>query len=73
MKVDLGKTEKLRFLIDTGAEISIVKGNSLLPGINYEPTDSVTIKGISDAMMRTEGIVSLKMFTLYHETTLYFM
>jgi hypothetical protein len=69
VRVDLGKTEKLKFLIDTGAEISIVRGNSMLPGINYEPTDGVTIKGVSDTMMRTEGIVLLKLCTLDYETT----
>jgi hypothetical protein len=31
--VDLGRTEKLRFLIDTGAKISIVKGARLRPEI----------------------------------------
>jgi hypothetical protein len=35
LRVDVGKTGKLKFLIDTGAEISIVKSNSMLPGINY--------------------------------------
>jgi hypothetical protein len=31
---DLSKAKKLKFLIDTGAEISIVKSTSLKPGSN---------------------------------------
>jgi len=67
--VDLGRTEKLRFLIDTGAEISIVRGARLKPEINYEPTEGIDVKGISNALLRTEGTVLLKLFTLTHETT----
>ena len=57
--VDQGKTEKLRFLIDTGAEISIIRGTSLKPGINFEPTNGINVKGIFDALSRTEGTVLL--------------
>ena len=66
--VDLGRTEKLRFLIDTGAEISIVRGNRLRPGFNYEPTKGINVKGISNSLLRTEGTVMLKLLTLTHET-----
>jgi len=67
--VDLGRTEMLRFFIDTGAEISIVRGARLRPEINYEPTEVFDVQGISNALLRTEGNVSLKLFTLRHETT----
>jgi len=53
--VDLGKTGKLRFLIDTGAEISIVRGTKLKPEVNFEPANGISVKGISDALLRTEG------------------
>ena len=67
--VDLSKTEKLKFLIDTGGEISIVKGASLNPGFNYEPTKGINVRGISNALLKTEGTVMLKIFTHTHETT----
>ena len=67
--VDLGRTEKLRFLIDTGAEISTVKGARLGSEINYEPNEGVNVKGISNALLRTEGTVLLKLFAATHETT----
>ena len=49
VRVPSSKTEKLQFLIDTGAEISIVKGKSLKTGTNYEPTKGINMKGMSNA------------------------
>ena len=65
--VDLGRTEKLKFLIDTGAEISVVRSNRLRPGFNYELTKG-NVKGISNALLRTEMLM-LKLFILPHEIT----
>jgi len=65
----LSKSEKLKFLIDTGAEISIGKGASLKPGFNYKPTKGINVRGISNAILKTEGTVILKIFTATHETT----
>jgi len=39
------------------------------PEINYEPTEGVNVKGISNALLRTEGTVLFKLFTFTHETT----
>ena len=69
MRVDLSKTEKLRFLIDTGAEISIVKSASLRPGFDHQPNNGINVKGIANTLLRTEGTVTLKLFTPTHETT----
>jgi hypothetical protein len=59
----------LKFLIDTGADISIVKSASLKPVFNYEPTKGINMKGISNALLRTEGTAALKLLTPTHETT----
>jgi hypothetical protein len=69
VRVNLGKTETLKFLTDTGAEISIVRSNRLRPEINYELSKGICVKGMSDALLRTDGIVLLKLFTTTHETT----
>ena len=58
MRVDLSKTEKLRFLIDTGAEISIVKSASLRPGFDHQPNNGINVKGIANTLLRTEGTVT---------------
>jgi hypothetical protein len=58
LQVDLVKTKELKLLIDTGAEISIVRGTRLRPGFDYEPTKSIDVKEISDVLFKTEGTVA---------------
>ena len=69
IRTDSSETGKLKFLIDTGAEISVVKGTSMNPGINYESTKRINLKGISDLILKTEGTTALKLFTPTHVTT----
>jgi hypothetical protein len=66
IRVDLGKTRKLRFFIDTGPEISIIRGTNLKSEVNFEHVNGISVKGISNALLRTEGTVLLKLFTLTH-------
>jgi len=47
VRVHSSKTNKLKFLTDTGAEISIIKGASLKPGVKYESTKGINVRGIS--------------------------
>ena len=48
---------------------TIVRSASLRPEFNYEPAKGIDVKGISDVLLRTEGTVLMKLFTLTHETT----
>jgi len=59
----------MRFLVDTGAEISIVKGACLMPRVSYHPTDGIKVKGIADSILWTEGTVTLTLLTQTHETS----
>jgi len=68
LNIDSRDTRKLKFLIDTGAEISIIRSSSLTPGVSYQLHEGVDIKGISNTVMRTEGTIDLKLFTDTHET-----
>ena len=68
LNVNTRDVKKLKFLIDAGAEISIIKGSSLNPGVNYQLHKSVDIKGICNASLKTEVIVELKLLTDRHET-----
>jgi hypothetical protein len=54
---------KLKFLIDTGAEISVVKASSINLGTNYDPTKEINIKGISESFIKTKGTIELTLFT----------
>ena len=55
-------------MIDTGAEISIIKESSVNDGVSYKVRKSFEIKGIGNAVLRTDGIVELKLLTEKHET-----
>ena len=46
--IDSWDSRKLKFLIDTGAEISIIRSSSLTPGIEYQWHKGMNIKGISN-------------------------
>jgi len=65
----LGKENKLTFLLDTGADLSVIKGSSLQSRINYALKGGILIKGISDTIMKTKETIALKLFTDTHETT----
>ena len=65
LNVDSRNTKKLKFLVDTGGEISILKSPSLTPGVNYQLHEDVDIKGISYIVMRTKGIIDLKPTHIY--------
>ena len=68
LNVDSRDTKELKFLVDTGVEISIIKSSSLTPGVNYQLHEGVDIKGISNTVVRTDGIIDLKLLTDMHET-----
>jgi hypothetical protein len=43
--VDLSKTNELKFLIDTGAEICLVRNSSLKPEIDISHGEGVMLEG----------------------------
>jgi hypothetical protein len=55
--------------LDTGADLSVIKKSSLKPGISCTLNGGINIRGISNTVMKTEGIMLLKLFTNTHETT----
>jgi hypothetical protein len=65
----LGKENKLTFLLDTGADLSVIKWSSLQPGIKYTLKGGINIKGMSNTIIKTKGTIILKLFTDTHETT----
>jgi hypothetical protein len=67
-RTDSSKTGKLKFLIDTGAESSVVKYTSMNSGINYDTTNGINIKGISDSFLKTKGTIMLTLLTPTQET-----
>ncbi|XP_071450371.1 tectonic-1-like [Hetaerina americana] len=50
---------ELSLLLDTGAVVSLIKGNLLRKGTNYFPEERIALKGITDGLIPTEGRVNL--------------
>ena len=69
LRVDLEKENKLTLLLDTGADLYVIKRSSLQPGIKCLLKGGINIKGISITIMKTERIIILKLFTDTHKTT----
>jgi hypothetical protein len=61
LSIDSRDARTLKFLIDTEAEISLIRSSSLTPGVNCQFHEEVDIKGISKAVMKTDGTVELKL------------
>jgi hypothetical protein len=58
---DKGSKSSMRFVIDTGAIVCLVKCNSLKEGTRYDASKSIQVRGIS-VTERTLGSVTLKLF-----------
>jgi hypothetical protein len=67
--IDSRDSRKIKFLIGTGAEISIIRSSNLIPGVEYQWHKRMEITGISNTVMKTLGKIKLNMFTDTHETT----
>jgi hypothetical protein len=70
LRAEPSKTSKMKFLIDTGAEMS-VRNISLKPGyMNIcEPDEGVKVKGMSSTVLETEGTINMRLTTENYETT----
>lgn len=69
LQVDKGVKEKLKFLIDTGAQLSFCKYASVKEGSVYDPKRVVNVRGISSCTERTLGETEMGLSTENYETT----
>jgi hypothetical protein len=53
LKINNRDSKKVKFLIDTGAEISLIKEASLNSEASYKLRKSAKIKGIGNAVLKT--------------------
>ena len=72
LKIDKGVKEKLKFLIDTGAQSSLCKYSSIKEGYVYDPRKVVNVRGISSGTDRTLGETEMRLSTENHEMTHFF-
>ena len=54
-------------MIDTGEEISIIKGPSINSEVKYQLHKGIDIKGIDNVFLKSTGTVELKLLTATHE------
>jgi len=60
LKVNISKEDELLFLIDTGADISLLKGNKLIGTTEYDPDRKVKVKCVDGSPMETYGVLEAK-------------
>jgi hypothetical protein len=60
LKVDISKEDELLFLIDTGADISLLKRNKLIGTTKCDPKKKVKVKCIGGSPMETHGILEVR-------------
>jgi hypothetical protein len=68
LQVDKGGKEKLKFLVDTGAQLSLCKYASIKEGFVYDPRRVVNGRGISSTE-RTLGEIEMSLSIENYETT----
>ena len=51
----MSQGRQLYFLVDSGADISLVKSEKLLGTAEFEPKDRVRVKSVDGSMIETHG------------------
>jgi hypothetical protein len=60
LKVNLSEEDTLLFFIDTGADISLLKGNKVIGITEYDPEGRVKVVGVDGSPMETHGVLEAK-------------
>ena len=68
MGTDIGFEDEIKLLIDTGAELCLLKHKSIRDGTAYNPHLALNVRGISEGTERTLGEINVKLTTGNFET-----
>jgi len=60
LKVKISEEDTLLFLIDTGVDISLLKGNKVIGSTEYDLEGRVKVKGVDGSPMETHGVLEAK-------------
>jgi hypothetical protein len=66
-KMNIGVKDEM-VLVDTGAELCLLKHSSLKEGTVYNPSTTINVRGISNEIERTLGEVNAKLIVGNYET-----
>jgi hypothetical protein len=58
--VDVSKAGKLRFLVDTGADISLIRSTKLKGEAEFEPDRRVRVRGVDGSVVQTYGVIEVE-------------
>jgi hypothetical protein len=59
-KLDIGRDEELYFLLDTGADVSIIKSEKLIGSTEFESREKIKLKSVGGSIVETHGLVTAK-------------
>jgi hypothetical protein len=60
LALNVGNGEQLRFLVDSGADISLLKSRRFLRTVGLEPRDRVRVKSVEGSVIETHGNTQTK-------------
>ena len=69
LDLDVGNGEKLHLLVDSGADISLLKSKTLLGTAEFEPSDRVRVKSVEGSVIETHGSTETNLSYLQESTT----
>lgn len=58
-EVDVSKAGRLRFLVDTGADISLIKSTKLIGEAEFDPDRKVKVRGVDGSVVQTFGVIEV--------------
>jgi len=62
LDLDVGNGEKLHLLVDSGADISLLKSRRLLGTVEFKPRDRVGVKSVERSVIETHESIETKIF-----------
>jgi hypothetical protein len=60
LELDVSQGHKMYFLVDRGADISLVKSDKLLGTAEFEPKDRVRVKSVEGSVIETHGSIETR-------------
>jgi hypothetical protein len=58
LEVNISKGGELLLLVDTAADISLLKGEKLIGSTEYDPAGKVRVKSVNESWIETHGKIS---------------
>jgi hypothetical protein len=59
LAVEESKPGRIRFLLDSGADISLIKGSTLIGSTEFDPKQKVKVKSVDGSVVKTHGALVL--------------